>query len=443
MGLIQTGRLKLRGVIAMNLKTGGIFLGCVADDFTGASDAASFLAQQGIKTVLFNGIPHDETAAADCTAVVIALKTRSIDPKDAVADTRTAFRWLDTHGARQLYLKYCSTFDSTPDGNIGPTVDMGLADYGVKYTLLCPSLPVNKRTVRNGCLLVDGVPLAESPMRNHPLNPMWDSDIGRLMQPQGKYPTLVIDAQMLAKTPAEIMAYVEEFGRNQEHFYLVPDYETEEQGRKIAEVFGNLKFLTGGSGLVAHLARRLWKGSACATDTTSRATPGRGIILSGSCSKATQGQILAFQENGGKSLAISPAKLLSGEQTIDEIWKFVQGHPEDELLLYSAGAVKAEERRLETEEARERASRILEQTMAEAGKHALANGFTRIIVAGGETSGAVTRALGFNAFLIGESIAPGVPIMTPIQNQQVRLVLKSGNFGQPDFFARALEMTKE
>ncbi|WP_066456812.1 3-oxo-tetronate kinase [Anaerotruncus rubiinfantis] len=426
----------------MNLKTGGISLGCVADDFTGASDAASFLAQQGIKTVLFNGIPHDETAAADCTAAVIALKTRSIDPKDAVADTRAAFRWLDTHGARQLYLKYCSTFDSTPKGNIGPAIDSTLEDYHIKYTLLCPSLPVNKRTVRDGCLYVDGVPLNQSPMKDHPLNPMWDSDIGRLMQPQGKYPTLVLDARTLAKTPAEIRAFVDEYGRDKEHFYLVPDYETEEQGRRIAEVFGGLRLLTGGSGLTAHLAALCREGSTAACDIVSSKTPGRGIVLSGSCSKATRGQILTFQQSGGKSLAVSPAKLLSGEQTVDGIWHFVQEHPQDDVLLYSAGAVQTEERRLETEEARKRASRMLEQTMAEAGKRAVENGFTRIIAAGGETSGAITLALGFDAFLIGESIAPGVPVMVPLQKQEIRLVLKSGNFGQPDFFARALHRTR-
>lgn len=423
----------------MSRKESKILIGCVADDFTGAGDAASFLVENGIKTILFNGVPGDENLAMDCTAVIIALKTRNIDPKDAVTDTLEAFHWLEEHGAEQFYIKYCSTFDSTPEGNIGPTVDAVMETFGEKYTVLCPSLPVNKRTVRDGRLFVDGLPLDESPMRKHPLNPMWDSHIEKLMESQGKYPTLVIDERILAGTPAEIFAYIEEFGRDKEHFYVVPDYETDEQGRKIVEVFGKLKLLTGGAGLLTHIAEKIrMRQNSDMREVEDTGVPGKGVILSGSCSKATRNQISCFRENG-KSLALYPEKLLSGEMNVEIIWKFIQENAGEEVLIYCDGHIQ--EGSVSKEE-QERNSRILEKTIAEISKKVYDNGYTRIVVAGGETSGAVVLALGFEAFLIGKSIAPGVPVMIPLQKSDMRLVLKSGNFGQDDFFRRALDMTR-
>jgi len=175
-------------------RTHSLFLGCVADDFTGAGDAASFLVNQGIPALLYNGIPKSAEGLGDCAAAVIALKTRSAPVREAVEDSRQAFRFLIEQGAGQLYSKYCSTFDSTPAGNIGPVTDAMLEELDLPWTLLCPSLPVNGRVVREGRLCVDGVPLDESHMKNHPLNPMWDSFIPKLMEPQGKYPCLVLPA---------------------------------------------------------------------------------------------------------------------------------------------------------------------------------------------------------------------------------------------------------
>lgn len=420
-----------------------IILGCVADDFTGASDAASFLAKKGIKTLLFNGIPKEEKELGDCAAIVIAMKTRSIPAKEAADDTLHAIEWLKEQGVERYYIKYCSTFDSTPKGNIGPDIDAVLEKYNIPYTFLCPSLPVNKRIVKNGVLIVDGKPIAEGHMANHPLNPMWASELSELMREQGKYSCLILNEQDMSKSAEEIRNTVEEYAKEHEHFYIVPEYASDEDGKKIADVFGHEKLLTGGSGLLEFLAADIAEAYDCYdADTSGKHVKGRGIALSGSCSTATCEQCKTYSKEN-PAIAVYPEKLLIGEQTVEKIWEEISKNPDKEYLVYSAGATDPESRHYDSEERAEKASQKLEETMAAIGKLAYDAGYTRIICAGGETSGAIALALGFDGFIIGESIAPGVPILTPLHNQNIRLALKSGNFGQTDFFRRALDMTKE
>ena len=425
----------------MRKAEGGFLLGCVADDFTGASDAASFLVKEGVNTMLFNGVPTDIDLMGNCSAAVIALKTRNMEPQAAVNDTRRAFRWFCECGAKQFYFKYCSTFDSRKDGNIGPTIDSALEDYGERYTVLCPALPVNRRIVQDGKLLVDGVPLDQGHMKNHPLNPMWDADLAKLMEPQGKYACLPISQALLHKSKAEIKLHVENFAQHHEHFYVIPDYVTEDDGAKIVEVFGELRLLTGGSGLLAPLGRKYkLQGDLPAQEPLVGGVTGRGIILAGSCSKATLEQIEEYLSQGGKACKIEPLRFLTGEATVDDVWRFVCENPSDEVLIYSSdGADKVKENQ---KLGQDKVSAVLENLVAEIAKRAVADRITRIIVAGGETAGAVILGLGLEGFLIGESIAPGVPIMAPARRQDLRLVLKSGNFGQRDFFPRALAMTR-
>ena len=418
-----------------------IFIGCVADDFTGASDAASFIAKEGVKTVLCDGVPENFDGGG-CQAVVVALKTRSIQKDKAAAETKKAVEFLKKIGAEQFYFKYCSTFDSTREGNIGPVADCLMEVLDVPYTLLCPSLPVNKRTVKDGCLYVDGVPLQESHMKNHPLNPMWDCDLSRLMEPQSSCDCLNVTSDMLYGPSEALCKAIDDFGRGRKHFYLVPDYVTDEDGKKIAEIFGGLRFLTGGSGLLEHLADRC-RGSKkrLAASEFPNGTAGRGLALCGSCSKATKEQIADFKQNGGRYVTVDPAKLLSGAQSVDKIWRYIQEDPAAEVLVYSIGA-EVQVQKTGDEAADAKVSKLLEDTMAELGRRAYEAGFTRIIVGGGETSGAVTQALSLDSFFIGESVAPGVPIMIPTKAPNMRIVLKSGNFGQTNFFRRALRVTR-
>lgn len=451
---------------------GEIFLGVVADDFTGASDAASFLVSAGVPTVLFNGIPkHCPKFSQQIRAVVVALKSRTEEPTRAVKESLDAFAWLKEMGADKLYLKYCSTFDSTDQGNIGPVIDAVMETYGLTETVLCPALPVNGRTVREGKLYVNGVLLEESPMKDHPLTPMRKSQIADLMSVQGKYPCREISVEEMQRSLANGEAMSVPVDGENSKFYLVPDYYEEEHADQIADLFGELPFLTGGSGLVGALGRRYVRlhekiepGQAeCSkkrkeSSVLGAETPdqnekieekeernkerneGRAVLLAGSCSAVTLKQIEAYRKAGNPSFAVEPEKLFDGRQSVDSIWAWIQTEGKDGLVYSSAdpeGLKKSQQL------GRERVAQKIEETLSNLAQRAERAGYTRFIIAGGETSGAVTKALGFSAFYIGPSVAPGVPVMTPLENEKIRLVLKSGNFGQTDFFERAKEMTKQ
>lgn len=413
-----------------------IRIGCVADDFTGASDAASFLRRQGMKTILFNEIPKG-SLEEECDAVVIALKSRTAPVKEAVEDSLNALTWMKENGARQLYVKYCSTFDSTKEGNIGPILDAALERFGVQYTLLCPSLPVNGRTVKDGCLYVNGVPLHETHMKNHPLTPMWDARIRVLMQEQSKYPCLEISAEELNAGKEVVAPKVEAFAKEHPHFYVVPDYYEDIHAEWIYECFGDLPLLSGGSGLLGAEALRISQSGEERVSEEEQA--GKSLLLAGSCSRATLEQIALYQESGKPSYRIEPAAVLSGEVNAETIWQEMKGR--DGVLYYSSdSAEKVKEAQVA---GREQVAAALEGLMSDLARKAVKEGFTQIIVAGGETSGAVTKGLGYGSYIIGESIAPGVPVMIPMEDKKIRLVLKSGNFGQPEFFACAIEKTSK
>ena len=419
-----------------------LLLGCVADDFTGASDMASFLAAGGLRTVLINGIPERELELApQPQAIVIALKSRTAETRQAVSDAKAGFAWLKQHGAKQLYFKYCSTFDSTQDGNIGPVIDAVLEEYGYPYTIVCPALPVNGRTVFNGWLFVNNVPLHESPMKDHPLTPMRDSHVGRLLSAQGKYESYTLTYQSLDAGQDKIQEDLAQMLQNTP-FYVVVDFFYESHAAAIVEAFGNLPFLTGGSGLATRLAayHRQQEGlDAHDAEPVNSGTPGGGLILAGSCSVATQTQVSTFIERGGAALKIDPEKLLCGEQSQKDFVDFIVTHQNEDVLLYSSDS--QENVKKNQNAGKEAISQLLENTMAYLAEEAEKHGKTRLIVAGGETAGAVTKALGYSAYLIGESIAPGVPVMIPVSHPHMRIVLKSGNFGQADFFERALRLT--
>lgn len=420
---------------------GKIILGCVADDFTGASDAASFLIKEGIKTYLFNGIPKvDILHVEEDIAVVIALKTRSQVMSTAVLETLEAFKWLEKNETKKFFIKYCSTFDSTKTGNIGPIIDSVLESYNIKYTILCPALPVNGRIVYDGKLFVNGIPLHESHMKNHPLTPMWESDIAKLMETQGKYQSLNIDHISLKKSKNCILDKVGEFAKERKHFYIIPDYIEETDAEKIVDLFGDLKLLTGSSGLMSQLAHKIKNNKRTHSIGIQSSTNGKAVILAGSCSNRTLEQIEHYKNSGGIYFKIDPIALLHGTQTIDNIWSFVKKANTDAVLLFSSDNLDNIKRAQIY--GSEKISNLLEETMAEIAKRAIGVHYNRIIVAGGETAGAVIKALGYDSYLVGESISPGVPIMIPLIDQKVRVILKSGNFGQIDFFTRAIKKTK-
>lgn len=419
-----------------------IMMGCVADDFTGAGDLASFLQEAGANCLLINGLPAEGYhPPAEYDAIVIALKTRSVEAAQAVKQSLTGFDWLSRRGARSLYFKYCSTFDSTPDGNIGPVLDALLERYRLPYTILCPSLPVNRRTVRNGILYVEEIPLAESPMKDHPVNPMWDSSIPNLMKAQSRYPAYAVTWDALRDETA-LTALLQNCVRQSPHFYLVPDYWQERQGERIARLFSALRLSSGGSALPPHLYRAVREGGARGERpgfSGRRGDGGRGLILSGSCSRATRRQITNFLRRGYSGVRMLPAGLMGGSQTVDDIWKSIEARPGEDMLVYSYEDLSAQPNAAGQKEI----SALLEGTVAELGRRAVESGIKNLVVAGGETSGAVIQRLGVAAFGIGPAVAPGVPILYPQGLDGVQIVLKSGNFGGPDFLTKALGMMKE
>lgn len=411
-------------------------IGVVADDYTGASDASSFLQQGGAQVILYNRIPVDITAA--CNAAVIALKSRTEETSRAVADTLAAADRLKAYGADTLYFKYCSTFDSTPRGNIGPVLDTLLERYNIPYTLLCPALPVNGRTVRDGVLYVNGLPLAQSHMKDHPLTPMWDSHIAHLMRPQSKYPCYPLSLADMQQGREHIQTLLAGYADKTPHFYLIPDYYEDAHGDLIASLFGDLALLSGGSALLRCCARRQYQGTPPKKACMPAESAGKTLLLSGSCSSMTLRQVKRYQDQGGQTIRIYPADLAAGTESIESVWQQLSGR--DQVLLYSSAPPEEVLQNQRQQVSPEHVSALLEQTTAALARMAREAGYDRIIVAGGETSGAVVQALGYDCFLIGPSVAPGVPVMTPLADPAVRIVLKSGNFGDENFFQTAIEV---
>lgn len=402
-------------------------IGVIADDFTGASDAASFLVKQGVKTGLFTNIEVQEAANFD--AIVIALKSRSVDATKAVEMIEKALSLLKSVGCDRFYFKYCSTFDSTKKGNIGPCLDALMESLNETYTLLCPSLPVNGRTLKQGILYVNNVRLSESSMKNHPLNPMWDSYLPNLMREQSKYPSYCISKQEYQDAHRLAMK-INEYKKSSKRFYLIPDYIDDADGKQIMQVFKNLTLLSGGSGLLSHMFKNSTQ-NIIETQNVNDFNK-RSIILCGSCSKATQKQIEQYKKLGKYVYKIDTKRLFSNKLTALQIFEEID-LSKKEILISSCD----QNQKVEGD------STCIEQLMGELAKLAIERQIHNIVVAGGETSGAVTLALGFHAFTLGEVIDPGVPALYPLANKQIRLVLKSGNFGSLNFFQKAIGEVNE
>ena len=305
-------------------------------------------------------------------------------------------------------------------------------DYlNVPYTVLCPSLPVNGRTVKDGDLYVNGILLAESPMKCHPLNPMWDSHIPTLMKEQSKYQSYIANQNTVDKK-------LDELCKSGKKFYIVPDYVNDKDGKNITEVFKNLSLYTGGSGLLEHLD--LGDSIAPQQDVTLKSSE-NAVILCGSCSQMTGKQIKNFVAKENPSIRIDSSELLSGNITAEKVFAEVVQNLPRTTIVYSDG-VEKDMKSFSKTESFEKLSSMIEKLHADLSEMALKNGFDRIVVAGGETSGAVTIRLGYQAYQIGRVIAPGVPTLMPVDNKGLRLVLKSGNFGDESFFTKALALEK-
>jgi uncharacterized protein YgbK (DUF1537 family) len=417
-----------------------MLLGCVADDLTGATDLALMLTREGLRTVQVNEVPPEDLDLSGIDAVVVALKSRMLPAREAVALSLRAAERLRALGARRLMFKYCSTFDSTDAGNIGPVGEALLAFAGGDETIFCPAFPRAGRSIYQGYLFVNGVPLNESPMKDHPLTPMRDANLCRVLQRQTTLPVgLVAFADVEAGAEAIAAAIEREAAAGRRA--LVVDALTDGHLRAIGRAFADLPLITGGSGIVmglpaAYLERGLLDRLTPAPQTIA-APPGRSIVLAGSCSAATRGQVARAIAAGMPALQVDPLALADGRLDAAAVLAWLGTVPRDApLLVYSSAepdAVRAVQDRLGTDAA----GHMVEALLAAVAAALPARGFTRFVVAGGETSGAVVGALGIRALRIGPEIDPGVPWTLCLGAPRVALALKSGNFGAPDFFLKA------
>ncbi|KEA62265.1 hypothetical protein ADIMK_3555 [Marinobacterium lacunae] len=419
-----------------------LLLGCIADDITGASDLASVLVASGMRTLQLLGIPEATVDLSETDAVVIALKSRTQETQRAVGDSLQALDWLRRHECIQYYFKYCSTFDSTDQGNIGPVADALLTEMGETFTLACPGLPINGRTVYNGHLFVHGVLLNESGMEHHPLTPMRDANLVRVLgtQTSGKVGLVNHDtlAQGIASTRAQLRRLAVDYR------YAIIDTLNADDLITIGHACSDLKLVTGGSGLALGLADNFKaKGLLQKSHNASKLAPvsGDAVVLSGSCSKATREQVEIFSADH-PSLKVDPLALHRGDQTAEQVVHWFNAHRDQgPVLIYATDAPEAIQQ-CQLELGTERAGALVEQLMANVVRRLSALGVTKFVIAGGETSGSVVHALGVSALKIGPTIAPGVPLCQTLDAPSRLLALKSGNFGERDFFAKALEMMR-
>ena len=412
-------------------------LGCIADDFTGATDLAGLLARSGHPVSLRIGVPEDPPADT-APFEVIALKCRTAPVAEAVAECRAALRWLQAAGARQAFWKYCSTFDSTPRGNIGPVAEALMGDLGTDQTIYCPAFPENGRSIFMGNLFVGRQPLHESPMKDHPLTPMRDSNLMRLLAPQVTLGVGLIDRLTVARGAGAVRAALAERGADN-LAQIVIDAVADADLQVIAEACHGMPFLTGGSAVAMplpglHMSR---EGASTAAPAQSPEIAPPGIVLSGSCSAMTRAQVDAYK-NHAPHHRLDPLDL--AKHGPDAALEWLAGRPLSETpLIYATAepeAVAAAQQKL----GMEAAGRVVEDALAQLAIAARDAGRCRFVVAGGESSGAVAKALGVTRLDIGAEIAPGVPwTFSHGAGEPIALALKSGNFGGPGFFAEALK----
>lgn len=415
-----------------------MMLGVIADDFTGASDIASFLVENGLRTVQMNGVPQRALQSA-VDAVVISLKSRSNPAIEAVQQSLQALNWLQNNGATQFYFKYCSTFDSTAKGNIGPVTDALLTALDTDFTVISPALPINDRTIFNGYLFVGQTLLNESGMQNHPITPMTDANLVRLMDGQASGKTgLVSYAEVIQG--AEKVRHCFEQLKQQGCRYAVVDATDNSQLAVLAEAVDDFKLVTGGSGLAAYMAAHKSKTKATqAAKTALLPSKAKSVILSGSCSVMTNKQVAAYQSQAAHRL-LEVEQSLNNPNYAEELCQWVLAHLDDAHAPMVYATVPPQElKAIQQQFGADNASHAIEQTFAQLARKLKQHGVKNFITAGGETSSIVVQQLGFDGFHIGKQIAPGVPWLKAL-DEEIFLALKSGNFGSENFFAYAQEM---
>ena len=411
-----------------------MLLGVIADDFTGASDIGNTLAKGGLATAQFLGIPRTD-ASPEIAAGIIALKSRSIPARDAVAQSLAALEWLQAQGCQQIIFKYCSTFDSTPEGNIGPVGEALAHALGVKGVIACPAFPTVGRTVYRGHLFVHDRLLNESGLQNHPINPMTDPDLRRWLARQTRGPVGLADADTVRSGPDALRAALEDASET----LVIVDAVSDDDLLTIGRAVEGMPLLTGGSGIALGLPRNFFDtGLATSTPVSAPRIDGPEAILAGSCSGATRGQIERHAQEH-PILPIDVDGVMDRSVTAHDVADWLLARTGQSPLAYTSGTPDRV-RALQDRYGREHVSDTLDALFGKVARRLIDNDIRRLVVAGGETSGAVVSALDLGALTLGAEIDPGVPALVSTGADPVALALKSGNFGAPDFFAKALDV---
>lgn len=421
-----------------------LVLGCIADDYTGASDLANMLTRSGLRTVQTIGVPDDALALPDVDAVVVSLKSRSIEASQAVARSRAADKWLRARGASHVLFKICSTFDSTDAGNIGPVMDALRADSGDPIVLVTPAFPGTGRTVYQGNLFVGSVPLNESPLKDHPLNPMHDSNLVRVLGRQSRDKVGFVDLATVVRGPDAIRKRVAALAGEGYHSAIIDavfDHELEAIGQAALDY----ELSVGASGMGLGLARGLIASGKVkdASSSTMESKPIGGPVacLAGSCSQATLAQI-AEAEKTMAVLRLDPEKIVKGGSEVQRALDWAKDNLGKSPILIASSSTPDQVSTLQARHGRDVAGHAIEQAMADISEGLMSQGVRRLIIAGGETSGSVVDRLSIPAFLVGPEIATGVPVLRTIgaERGDMIMALKSGNFGGPDFFNDAVRL---
>jgi uncharacterized protein YgbK (DUF1537 family) len=418
-----------------------LLLGCIADDLTGATDLANTLVRQGMRTVQLIGVPDPDAPLPDADAIVIALKSRTIPAAAAVAISRAALDRLRAAGARQFFFKYCSTFDSTDEGNIGPVADALLADLGETFTIACPAFPENHRTIYLGHLFVGRGLLSDSSMKDHPLTPMTDANLVRVLGRQTKAKVGLVSYGVVQRGP-EAIADCFDALQSAGVTHAIVDAIEDRHLLDIGVACADLKLVTGGSGIALGLPENFRREGILPDAGAADALPkvaGKEAVIAGSCSAATLLQIEQMKRSR-PGFVIDPMALAAGEDAVGRALAWAREHLSGGPVLIYASAPPEEVMRTQHQLGRERAGALIEHALAEIAAGLVAAGVRRLVVAGGETSGAVVQRLGAKALRIGPQIDPGVPWTVSLGEPALALALKSGNFGTPDFFTKAFAM---
>jgi uncharacterized protein YgbK (DUF1537 family) len=417
-----------------------LMLGCIADDFTGATDLANTLVRQGMRSVQLIGVPDGDLAVGDVDAIVIALKSRTNAAARAVAESLAALAWLRAAGCRQYFFKYCSTFDSTAKGNIGPVTEALMQALDSDFSIACPAFPENGRTLYKGHLFVGDALLSESGMQNHPLTPMTDANLVRVLAAQCTTKVGLVPFDTVERGARAIVDAFEAL-RSSGHRHAIVDAISDTHLTAIGEACADLPLVTGGSGVAVGLPSNFRRAGLLANHDAADSLPavgGLAAVLSGSCSSATLEQV-----NRGKSrwpsFHVDPMAAAQGRDVAAQAIAFANTKIADGPVLIYASAAADEVSQVQAKLGRERAGALVEDVMARVARGLVDHGVRKLVVAGGETSGAVVNALGIGALRIGPQIDPGVPWTASIGDLKLALALKSGNFGGPEFFHKALE----